>query len=396
MKKNKGRTIIVGLMGALALLWLLGAGAAGAQEQVSGASVSADPFGLGDPYPARTWYAQYWNNRDFLGLPLMARLEPEIDYYWGTGSPAAGVILNDQWAARWTQTFYTPGGLHRIIARVDDAVRVYVDGQLVIDGWYDSAEHTLTKDLTLTPGAHTARVDYYDAANVALAVVDIEHIGSGGGGFYPNWKAEYFNNTTLSGQPVLVRDERQLNLEWGLASPAPGVVNADGFSARYTRPWQGAPGYYRLTLTSDDGSRLFINGVLVVDNWAVQGVTSRSVDWYFDGAPAQLRVDFFENNGGAKIALTESFLSGGGSGVTPVCPSPSGNTMVINAGGQVNLRSGPGTNYPTVGQLEPCETVTFLGYNQNVPGWVYVEDVYRQQGWVATQFLSVAPGLQIN
>lgn len=379
-------------LAAVALLWLLGAGAARAQV--------TSP----EPYPVGVWYAQYWNNRDFLGSPIYARTEPVVDYYWGTASPVPGVIFNDYWAARWTRTVQSTGGTYRVIARMDDAMRIYVDGQVVIDGWYDSAEHTLTADITLTPGAHTVRVDYYDAQNVAVAVVDYEPIGSGGGAFFPNWKAEYYNNVDLGGLPVLVRDEAQLALDWVLGSPAPGIVAADGFSARFTKMWQGAPGVYRLTLTSDDGARLFIDGVLAIDSWAVQGVTGRSVEQYFSGAPVALRVDYFENTGGASVRLEQSYLGGGltGSGgggivVGPACPTPVGNTaVVVSGGGAVSMRVGPGPLSPTVGQLEPCEAVTFLGFNQNFPGWVYVEDMYRQTGWVGTTNLSFAAGVEIN
>lgn len=386
---TKWQTIGLALA-ALALLWLVGA----ARAQVSGRDGGT---GAADPYPVGMWYAQYWNNRDFLGSPIYARMEPEVDHYWGTASPVPGVIFADYWAARWTRTLQSPGGTYRFIVRMDDGLRLYVDGELVIDAWYDSAEHSRTVDMTLAPGAHTLRVDYYDAQNVAVAVVDVEPIGSGGGAFFPNWKAEYYNNTELMGLPVLVRDEAQLNLDWDGASPAPGVVAADFFSARYTRLWQGAPGRYRLTLTSDDGSRLFVDGVLVLDNWGVQDTTSRMVEMTFDGTPTALRVDYFENAGGAKIVLEQEYLGGGGLVITPACPAPSGNTAVVVAGGAaVNLRVGPGPSSPTVGQLEACEEVTFLGFNPRFPGWVYVEDVYRQAGWVATEFLTFAPGVEIQ
>ncbi len=62
--------------------------------------------------------------------------------------------------------------------------------------------------------------------------------------------------------------------------------------------------------------------------------------------------------------------------------------------GAVSMRVGPGPLSPTVGQLEPCEAVTFLGFNQNFPGWVYVEDMYRQTGWVGTTNLSFAAGVE--
>src|SRR5262249_896180 len=49
------------------------------------------------------------------------------------------------------------------------------------------------------------------------------------GGF----KAEYFNNKELQGQPALVRTDEQINFDWSRGRPAP-EINEDGFSARWT------------------------------------------------------------------------------------------------------------------------------------------------------------------
>jgi len=61
----------------------------------------------------------------------------------------------------------------------------------------------------------------------------------------PTWRATYWNNMTLSGQAVLQRAEPELNYDWGTRSPGPGV-NADQFSARWTRYIDVAPGTYDL------------------------------------------------------------------------------------------------------------------------------------------------------
>jgi YVTN family beta-propeller protein len=76
----------------------------------------------------------------------------------------------------------------------------------------------------------------------------------------------YFNNIALSGSAVLSRIEA-VNFDWGRASPGPGV-NADNFSAR----WSGvlAPpttGSYQFSTYSDDGVRVQVNGVQVINNW---------------------------------------------------------------------------------------------------------------------------------
>jgi cytochrome c peroxidase len=78
--------------------------------------------------------------------------------------------------------------------------------------------------------------------------------------------ARYFNNTTLSGTPVVERNEA-VNFSWS-GAPRTGV-NADQFSVRWTG-FVEAPstGTYRFRTQSNDGVRLWINGSLVIDNWS--------------------------------------------------------------------------------------------------------------------------------
>lgn len=83
------------------------------------------------------------------------------------------------------------------------------------------------------------------------------------GGF----KAEYFNNKELQGQPVLVRTDEQVNFDWSRGRPAP-QVNEDGFSVRWTGKLTPAEsGAYQLGATADDGVRVYLDGKLLVDAW---------------------------------------------------------------------------------------------------------------------------------
>jgi len=79
-------------------------------------------------------------------------------------------------------------------------------------------------------------------------------------------RARYFNNTTLSGSPVVERNEA-VNFSWS-GAPRTGV-NADQFSVRWTGFVEPpATGSYRFRTQSNDGVRLWINGSLVIDNWS--------------------------------------------------------------------------------------------------------------------------------
>lgn len=83
------------------------------------------------------------------------------------------------------------------------------------------------------------------------------------GGF----KAEYFNNKELQGQPSLVRTDEQINFDWSRGRPAPGL-NEDGFSVRWTGKFTPPEsGEYQLGAMADDGVRLYLDGNLLVDAW---------------------------------------------------------------------------------------------------------------------------------
>ena len=83
-------------------------------------------------------------------------------------------------------------------------------------------------------------------------------------------KAEYFANTTLSGKPVLERIDKEINFEWK-DEVAPGsALDQEAFSAR----WTGSlivpkSGRYRLGVRSNDGTRLYLDGKLIISNWAL-------------------------------------------------------------------------------------------------------------------------------
>lgn len=51
--------------------------------------------------------------------------------------------------------------------KVDDGVRVYVDNQLFIDEWHESAPAMYGIDLNMGAGEHTVRVEYFDAGGNA-------------------------------------------------------------------------------------------------------------------------------------------------------------------------------------------------------------------------------------
>ncbi|MCV2355711.1 hypothetical protein LNV09_16320 [Paucibacter sp. B2R-40] len=76
-------------------------------------------------------------------------------------------------------------------------------------------------------------------------------------------RAEYWNNSSWSGAPVLVRQDAEINFNWGAGSPGTGV-NIDSFSARWTGNLSiDVAGSYVFSLNGDDNVSLYVDGQLV-------------------------------------------------------------------------------------------------------------------------------------
>jgi beta-glucosidase len=114
----------------------------------------------------------------------------------------------------------------------------------------------------------------------------------------------YFANQTLSGDPVMTRNDPTIDFNWGQGAPADGLP-VDHYSVRWTGTLTGpATGAYTIGLTSDDGSRLYLDGNLVIDNWRDQGAhTQTAVVNLTAGEVHQVKVEYYENAGDASVSL---------------------------------------------------------------------------------------------
>jgi hypothetical protein len=153
--------------------------------------------------------------------------------------------------------------------------------------------------VNLTAGWHTFRLEYYEGTGEALIQFSVQTAPQ----TFVNWKGEYFSNMTLSGQPVLTRDDAAISFDWGQGAPASGLP-ADGFSARWTRTLNFAAGTYRFSLRSDDGVRLWIDGVLQIDEWHNSDGRTYTREVNLAAGQHSLRLEYFENGGGALISFT--------------------------------------------------------------------------------------------
>ncbi len=246
--------------------------------------------------PRQAWLGEYHANMTLSGAPVLTRQDAGIDFQWGTGSPGPNVPA-DRFSARWRGYWPFDGGVYSFVAYSDDGVRVWVDGQLVVDQWVDQSGAFASGEIYLQSGDHLVEVEYYDNAQQAEIRVTWEQQGA-----FANWKGEYFANTRLEGEPVLVRNDEEISFNWSAGSPHPQVPG-DNFSVRWTQEINFEEGAYRFRARADDGVRVWVADTLLIDAWQPNiDQTFTGYIWLPQGTHP-VRIEYFELGGNASVQV---------------------------------------------------------------------------------------------
>jgi hypothetical protein len=118
--------------------------------------------------PSNQFCSEYYSNRTLSGGPTFIQNTGSINSNWGNGGPGNGVG-NDNFSARWQGSFSFENATYSFTATADDGIRLYVDGGLQIDAWRDQGATTYKKDIALSAGNHTIKVEYYENGGGAIA-----------------------------------------------------------------------------------------------------------------------------------------------------------------------------------------------------------------------------------
>jgi|GEM_PF-5337036 len=113
----------------------------------------------------------------------------------------------------------------------------------------------------------------------------------------------YYNNKDLSGTPTLTRKDSQVYFFWD-ENPPPSPIDDDKFSVR----WEGkiyvdkAQNYTFVTIT-DDGTRLWIDGNKVIDDWNSHSATKNEKTLYLSQGFHNIKMEYFEGGKEATCRL---------------------------------------------------------------------------------------------
>lgn len=206
------------------------------------------------------------------------------------------------------------------------------------------------------------------------------------------WNAAYFANAELVGSPIVTRNERTLNFNWASNSPD-SLLPTDQFSARWTGTFSFESGQWEFSAGADDGIRLWVDDELVIDQWQPKGdFTVYSIQKTLKGGEHHLRLEYFDAGGFAGVSLDWEPVPTSGDGRTAlqatVTSVPAG--PIANIGADVlNVRSGPGLQFPRIAQVFLYQRFFILGKTSDET-WLLIDLKDGRTGWVSKRFIAVS------
>src|SRR3989441_1854716 len=109
---------------------------------------------------------EYFNNRELQGAPALVRTDAEVNFEWGAFSPAPQ-LTPQNFSVRWTGKLTSPtSGKYSLGFAGNGWVRIYIDGQLLLEEFKNRRTKIVTKEIDLKAGHEYAlRFEYEEGAN---------------------------------------------------------------------------------------------------------------------------------------------------------------------------------------------------------------------------------------
>lgn len=221
--------------------------------------------------------------------------------------------------------------------------------------------------------------------------------------FGTGWTGEFFSNPNLQDPVAFVQQfPTGLNINWGAASPAAGIIPVDQWSARFTSVQLFNEGTYEFVVASDDGVRVYIDNNLVLDRFIGRTLTTDRFQLSLTAGTHSIRIEYFDGIDQAALqfqwfqiaGIATPFPGDGSGGVVPGQPTPipacTGVCATVTGVRGLALRTGPYLGASFVTTLTQDSTYQVLGRNRDegIYNW-YRLQVGDRQGWASGRYLTL-------
>ena len=233
------------------------------------------------------------NNGSHFVTAVRGRLDATVNFNWASASPVAGVSI-DNFSVRWTGKVQPPvSGNYTFTTTADDGVRLWVNGQLLIDNWVDQAATTRTSvPVALAAGAlYDLKLEYFEHGGLATVRLLWAYPGQAQAAIpqsqlypppnrAPSVNAGIDRTVTLPGTVTLAgvatddglpSPPGQLSTGWTRVS-GPGTVTFANASALNTTASFQLAGTYVLRLSASDSAFTPTDDVTIVVNASASGL----------------------------------------------------------------------------------------------------------------------------
>ncbi|MEM8858254.1 MAG: PA14 domain-containing protein [Chloroflexota bacterium] len=347
--------------------------------------------------PAGIWNAEYFDNVNLSGTPVVTQNENQINYNWPF-NPTTNVPI-DRFSVRWSADMPVETGTYRFNITVDDGARLFINNQKVWDQWFAQPEASFSVDVNLSAGTVPIKLEYFDIGGPGVIRMNWSKLDSSEEAriqqnatstTFTDWKGEYFDNTELLGSPKVTRNDPAINWNWGTSSPVPNVLPNDFYSVRWTKTENLAAGTYKFRAYADDGVRVYVGDELVIDHWDLATGNWHEGFATVPGGDVQIRVEYLERNlmseiwaGWEPANAAEAVLAGG----ETVDLSQSDGFASLQNARALTVRSGPDRTFGAIDFITGDMVVRLLG-RDSITYWIKVELPDGTIGWSSGRFLS--------
>ena len=253
--------------------------------------------------------------------PTLARADATVNIE-STLEALPDTTLVENFYVRWTGKIRVPReGNYTFTTESDDGSRLFIDGKQVVDNGGLHGAQEASGDVRLTPGDHDIKIEFFESGGDAtmkaywsgeggnreiIPAKALFHREEGKADLQPGLWGEYFDAAGLifpqppaDRLPTTKRVDRTVNFEQ-TADNFGGTTLSENFFAR----WKGKivvprDGKYTFTTESDDGSRLLIDGKVVVNNGGVHGMQEASGEVELKAGEHDIVIEYFEIGGDA-------------------------------------------------------------------------------------------------
>ncbi len=251
---------------------------------------------------------------------VLTKIDPQINFDWGENM-ADAALGNDLYTAKWkgkikidasdTYTFY---------ATTDDGVRLWVNGQVLIDAWQNGGATERQASVALSPGLYDIELDYFEntgsavckllwsSTAIAKSVIPSTNLyynnDSSSGGLL----AEYYDNSDLTNLKIR-RIDPNIDFDW-LSFYPDSSIEGSTYSIRWTG--QVKADYnetYSFYANSDDGLKLWVDNSLLIDTWYDHGVGETSATVNLTSGWHDIKVEYYNGSGLATAKVSYSSAS---------------------------------------------------------------------------------------